>query len=499
MRISNIEVVFILVIGVIVSLSGCKKELSTSPEEVYLHKNGLIIESIPEGAKIYVNGKNTGQFTPDTLLWLNPGNVLVTLKKELFKDSSLVVNVKEDDTIKVFFDYTTNKTMLGKLYIDSNPRGASIFLNDSDMSLKTPVTVTGLVPGYYNVECRLKGYWNEKKIYPVKSVVTTYTDLQLHDTLVWINYNKARTPIPSDYLSCITIEKGYIKWMGSIDAGLIRFDDETWTVFNTENSIIPDNNINSVAIDDFGVLWICTNYGVVKKYEDTWTLFNTSNSNLPDNKVLSVTTDGINTCFGTKDKGMVIFDGINWVNHTTSNSPMPSNQVNSVLYHDGILWGCTDNGLVRKTDTTWKIIDYSNSSTVAGNPTPGSFVPRSTGFPNNNCKTIAIDRRGKPWVGFGTQSGAPGGCSYVKYTVVWRSYHSKPSPDVFSIAVDMNDVKWFGSSENGLSKIEAAKWTHYKMSNSKIQTDRIYGVIIDQNSNKYMASFGAGLIKYKGN
>jgi len=64
---------------------------------------------------------------------------------------------------------------------------------------------------------------------------------------------------------------------------------------------------------------------------------------------------------------------------------------------------------------------------------------------------------------------------------------------------DRNNVKWFGSSHNGLSKLEGDTWTHYNMSNSKIATDRIYGVAIDKNGDKWMASFGGGLIKYKGN
>jgi hypothetical protein len=490
---------FLISALLIAFITGCEKELSVSPEEEYATKNGVIIESNPAGAKIYVNGKNTGQFTPDTLFWLEPGNFLLTLKKELFKDSSLIVKVVEEDTIRIFLDYTTNKTMLGKLYIDSNPRGAQIFLNDSALNKITPFTTEGLTPGYYKVRLRVAGYWDEEKITPVRSVVTTYFDAQMIDTLVWANFNTDRSDIPSNFLSSVAIEKGYIKWIGSLDAGLIRFDDKTWTVYDMHNSILPDNQVNSVAVDEFDNLWVCTDFGVVKKNGDNWTLYNTQNSGLPDNRVTSVSFNGVNTCFGTVNNGIVIFDGSNWINYTKDNSPLPSNLVNDVLYHDINLWACTNNGLAKITnDTTWRIINSSNSSNIVGGGGPGS-TPRTTGFPNNNCKTITVDRLNKPWLGFGAQGGVDGGSSVLRIANIWRTYYQKPSGDVFSIAVDMNNVKWFGSSENGLSKFEEAVWTHYRMSNSKIKSDRIYSVIIDQNGHKWMASYGAGLIKYKGN
>lgn len=479
-------------------LVSCEKDLSVTPEETLPKKNAVIIKSEPSGARIFINGKNTGQLTPDTVFWLQPGDVIVTLKKELFKDSSITAKLLENDTLELFFDYTTNKTMLGKLNIDSNPRGAQIFVNDSAVNKITPAILEGFFPGFHKIRLKLNGHWDEEKLVPVKSVVTTYIDYQFTDTLVWINYTASRTNIPSNYLSSIAIEKGYIKWMGSIDAGLIRFDDNTWTIYNMNNSIIPDNNINSVGIDDFGNLWICTNYGVVRKSGDNWTLFNTANSGLPDNKVLSVSFDGTNTAFGTLNKGLVIFDGVNWINYTKENSVLPSNQVNAVLYHDVNLWACTNNGLAKITDTTWKIINYANSTNLVGNSEPGG-PPRPTGFPNNNCKTITVDRLGKPWVGFGNQAGVAGGSSVLRIANIWRTYHQKPSDEVFSIRVDMNNVKWFGSSYNGLSKLEVDTWTHYNMSNSKIATDRIYGVSIDKNGDKWLASFGGGLIKYKGN
>jgi len=204
----------IAMISGLFSFISCEKDLSVTPEETLPKKNAVIIRSEPPNARIFINGKNTGQITPDTVFWLQPGNVLITLKKELFKDSSINAKLVEDDTLELFFDYTTNKTMLGKLHIDSNPRGAQIFINDSSVNKITPAVLEGFFPGFHKVKLKLSGNWDEEKLVPVKSVVTTYVDYQFTDTLVWINYTGSRTNIPSNYLSCITIEKGYIKWIG---------------------------------------------------------------------------------------------------------------------------------------------------------------------------------------------------------------------------------------------------------------------------------------------
>ena len=38
--------------------------------------------------------------------------------------------------------------------------------------------------------------------------------------------------------------------------GLIKFDGVNWTIYNRNNSALPDNNVMSLAIDGKGNKWI---------------------------------------------------------------------------------------------------------------------------------------------------------------------------------------------------------------------------------------------------
>jgi len=488
--------IYILFLSVTVFYS-CEKEPTRSIEEELPTKNAIIIGSNPAGAKIYIAGKNTGQVTPDTIFWLRNGEVRVTLKLELFKDSSVTVMVNEKDTQSVFLDYTNNHTMMGNIYVDSNPRGAEIFLNDSSVNQVTPYKITNLMPGYYNLRLRKSQQWDYEKVVPVKSVTTNYIDCQMTDSIYWVNHSTYRTDIPTDYLTCVAIEKGFIKWVGTLNKGLLVYDDRTWKVFDMSNSILPDNKVNFIYIDPSNTKWICTDYGLVKIVDNDWTLYNTGNSGLPDNRISSVFNDGTRIWIGTYSKGVVTFDGSVWTEYNTQNWHLPSNRITYLTETWNARWICTDNGLFKYIDSThYKIYNTSNTAY------PGRPTASNCGFPTNKLTSVAVDKSGKAWVGCGKDGDITGGLSYERI-VYFRCFRGKPSDEVFTIKIDANNVKWIGSSANGLTKLVTdgytETWTHYNTYNSQIGSDRIYSIAIDNNGDKWIASFDGGLIKYKGN
>src|SRR5687768_13503873 len=101
----------------------------------------------------------------------------------------------------------------------------------------------------------------------------------------WTNYNTSNSPIPENAVRCIAIDNNGVKWIGT-DYGLAAFDDVNWTVYQTFNSGIPDNSIRSLAVDDQDNIWIGTfNNGLVRFDGSNWIIYNISNSGLPDNYV----------------------------------------------------------------------------------------------------------------------------------------------------------------------------------------------------------------------
>ena len=69
--------------------------------------------------------------------------------------------------------------------------------------------------------------------------------------------------LPSQSLkSVVQDQQGYM-WLGT-QFGLSRFDGNTFTNYNTQNSLfLPSNGINKLLIDGQGFLWVGTKNGLV--------------------------------------------------------------------------------------------------------------------------------------------------------------------------------------------------------------------------------------------
>lgn len=144
-----ISVIFIIVISII----SCEKEVFNSALEVEEIKRNitLFLDSKPSGAQIYINDKNSGFKTPAKLYWLNEGINKITLKLDLFEDSTLYVSLSDANNNFIFVDYCLNSDRYGKVYSTSYPQYANIFLNDSATGEYTPATLKRLFFGTYKV------------------------------------------------------------------------------------------------------------------------------------------------------------------------------------------------------------------------------------------------------------------------------------------------------------------------------------------------------------
>jgi len=129
-----------------------KDNLVTPPEVM---KGSIFIASSPSGAEIWLQGVNTSQVTPDTLIDLTPGSYLVTLKLQNYKDTTLVVSVGGGQITSIIVTLMTN---FGSIFVSSNPEGAEIWLDGVNISQVTPDTIKNLNEGVYNVTLKLTDY-----------------------------------------------------------------------------------------------------------------------------------------------------------------------------------------------------------------------------------------------------------------------------------------------------------------------------------------------------
>ncbi len=70
---------------------GCREDIFTSPEE---GPGSFTVSSSPQGAEIFINNKITNTITPKDFDDVSPGNYNVTLTREGFFDTTVVVRVE---------------------------------------------------------------------------------------------------------------------------------------------------------------------------------------------------------------------------------------------------------------------------------------------------------------------------------------------------------------------------------------------------------------------
>jgi len=95
---------------IILLVNSCKKELFqgiTEPDRI--HTSNLFIKSTPDSLRIYVDHKFLGAFSPDTVSWLPSGSHKITLKHELYPDTSFFVELINNETVAKDNTFTNHR------------------------------------------------------------------------------------------------------------------------------------------------------------------------------------------------------------------------------------------------------------------------------------------------------------------------------------------------------------------------------------------------------
>ena len=115
------------------------------------------------------------------------------------------------------------------------------------------------------------------------------------------------TYLNGEQVGPIAIDAQDNKWvgtydpMGSLSHGAFKYDGTNWTTFDTLNSGLADNYVNSIAIDTHGNKWFGTQGGVSMFNDTVWTSYTIADG-LASNNVLSVAIDAQgNKWFGTNN------------------------------------------------------------------------------------------------------------------------------------------------------------------------------------------------------
>ena len=89
-------------------------------------------------------------------------------------------------------------------------------------------------------------------------------------------YDTSNSGLIDNDLWAVVVDHDGNKWLGTLKYGLIKFDGDTFTVFNKENSAIKGDCVTSLFVDSKGNLWAeysRPDEGIVMYNGNEWTTF----------------------------------------------------------------------------------------------------------------------------------------------------------------------------------------------------------------------------------
>ncbi|MFH1525045.1 MAG: PEGA domain-containing protein [Bacteroidota bacterium] len=487
-------------------LVSCDQEVSVSPEEEIPPTGKLFINSTPSNYKIYVDGKNTGRVTPDSISWMEEREYSIVLKKRLWRDTSFVMSANEEKRVDTLIDYYKNPSMNGSVYFTSAPSSASIIFSDSLLQGKTPFTLHGILPGRYDIVYKRASHRDAKFVVEVQSQKLSVATYQLRDTSLWVDYYEHNSDLPSNSLSGITVDKNNVKWISTLDKGIITLNGSQYTVLNTSNSGLPSNRINCIVVDGNNKKWIGTEKGLAVVDGSSWTVYNTLNSVLPTNNVTSVEMTETNVIWIGTSNGIVRAGGSDWkVRNFIEPSGEPLTISDIQFQNDRYLWiGTTAYGMYYFNGKHF--FDLINWDSAWFNKTDFEKTP------TQNISSMSIDSKGNLWTAYNfdfviipispgntiARKTKLGGISFFN-GISWLSdSFLNASEKANSVYIDNKNFVWFCTGK-GLYKYSSINLkTPYTKLNSGLTNDDVTGIVKDADNVFWITTLGGGLNKYKG-
>ncbi len=301
----------------------------------------------------------------------------------------------------------------------------------------------------------------------------------------WTIYNTSNSDIPDNWVWGLDIDNDQNVWIGTVDHGLAKFDGTSWTIYNTSNSDLPSNTCFVTAFESNGNVWEGSMAGVSMFDGSEWT------SQLTGGDMWDIEIDSDNNKWvTTMSYGLAFYNNSTWTYYTSAQ--MGTNCAFAIaIDNSGVKWIGTDNGLVKYDGTNWTIYNTGNSP-----------------IPNDNVISLEIDINDNIWIGTGG-SGNTGGLAKFdreNWTVYTDDNSGLPSNYITDLMPDSEGNIWIstgGSQPGGLVKFDGdSNWKIYNSSNSDIPAsdNRVQSVAMDSAGCVWVAtSDGIGVLCFETN
>lgn len=152
--------------------------------EELITEGSVVINTIPDGAEVLLNGTQYG-FTPFEGL-LMEGDYELVLNKDMYHQKIEQIKVEPDTSLQYTFRL---RPKFGKLELTSEPMGAEVFLDDNLVG-KTPLKIDKVPSGEHEIFIRMEFYEDVFKTYTIADGQTTSDNIIMPKTQDALNLEK---------------------------------------------------------------------------------------------------------------------------------------------------------------------------------------------------------------------------------------------------------------------------------------------------------------------
>lgn len=315
----------------------------------------------------------------------------------------------------------------------------------------------------------------------------------------WTNFNSDNSDLGSDYIPSLTVDKNNHIWISRGNCWFYDFDGKRWNLHLIRFDSY-DEDVFAIAAGSDNNIWMGTIEGL-KKYDGNNTSTFKTCEGIPNNEVdeLYVDKKG-NIWFGTA-AGFAKFDGKQWTQYSEADG-LPDNFGNAIFVDDAsVVWFGTEGGVASLNGNIWKtklrtfsvddiICDHSGNLWFASSGGVARFNGTSwidyefiNTMSNNDVKAAVVDIKNKIW--FCALDGLRmfDGKSWFKYSIA----DGLPDSSFLSATVDHQGNKWFGTQSGGVVKYDDHAWTIYNKDDGVV-SNSIGAIAVDKEGNLWVGA-----------
>ena len=261
--------------------------------------------------------------------------------------------------------------------------------------------------------------------------------------------------------------------------GLVKFDNNNWTVYDTTNNILPTLGCSIITCDNSNNIWIASN-GVLKFNGTVCTEYNTSNSGIPSNYTYDLYADR-DTIWISTGQGLTKYDGSTWTVFNTSNSNISGTPLFINKDSIGNLWFAYGSSIEKFDGSNFTLYNSSNSNI------PSSYITSLAIDQNNVVYFGNLEHLGQDL--FDNIIGNVTSFNGSNWVVYDTSNTEITDPSIYSIFIDNNNSLWAGGKCSGkiFNKI-GSQWIEYNPSIADIEDRNVRDIIFDSYNNTYIGS-----------